>query len=199
MNCKRGLAIPLIILSACGCASLPSLPIPVPEGALKATDNKPNEEKKKTLLEWTLGKKDDENRKEKEKGNSGRHGENGKENATADDKAAGENGKDDANSADAYKATDGQRRRIDPDRPHLPEASSTVGLDRAVLEAGYTYNTSGGFFPLHSFPEALLGVGMFAEWFELRISQNLQSLATVDQFGRPATVIGANDWSLASS
>jgi hypothetical protein len=78
----------------------------------------------------------------------------------------------------------------------LPEASTTVGLGRAVLEAGYTYNTSGGFFPMHSFPEALLRIGMFADWFELRISQNLQSLGTVDELGRPATIIGANDLEL---
>src|SRR5258708_6959858 len=33
--------------------------------------------------------------------------------------------------------------RLDPDRPHFPEASTTVGKDRAVLESGYTFTKKG--------------------------------------------------------
>jgi len=62
--------------------------------------------------------------------------------------------------------------RLDPDRPHFPEASTTVGKDRAVLESGYTLANKGGALLSHSFPEALLRVGMFTDWFEFRIGQS---------------------------
>lgn len=62
--------------------------------------------------------------------------------------------------------------RLDPDRPHLPEASTTVGKDRVVLESGYTFNAKGSSLRSHSYPEAVLRVGMFAEWFEFRLGQN---------------------------
>ena len=61
--------------------------------------------------------------------------------------------------------------RLDPDRPHFPEASTTVGNGRAILEAGYTLAAKESSFS-HSFPEALLRVGMFADWFEFRIGEN---------------------------
>jgi hypothetical protein len=69
------------------------------------------------------------------------------------------------------KATD-EDDRLDPDRPHFPEASTTVGNGRAVLEAGYTFTKKGGTFLSHSYPEALLRAGMFADWFEFRIGRN---------------------------
>jgi hypothetical protein len=62
--------------------------------------------------------------------------------------------------------------RLDPDRPHFPEASTTVGKDRVVLESGYTFETKASTLLSHSFPEALLRVGMFTDWFEFRIGQN---------------------------
>ena len=65
--------------------------------------------------------------------------------------------------------------RIDPDRPHLPEAATTVGLGRAVLESGYTFSRKAGEQLSHSYPEALIRVGAFADWFELRVGQNLVS------------------------
>jgi len=64
-----------------------------------------------------------------------------------------------------------EERRIDPDRPHFPEASTTVGKGRVVLESGYTFTEKGSSFS-HSYPEAVLRVGMFADWFEFRIGQN---------------------------
>jgi len=65
--------------------------------------------------------------------------------------------------------------RIDPDRPHFPEAATTVGLGRAVLEGGYTFSQKAGEQLSHSYPEALIRVGAFADWFELRVGQNLMS------------------------
>ena len=62
-------------------------------------------------------------------------------------------------------------RHLDPDRPHFPEASTTVGLGHAVLEGGYTYMQRGSSVT-QTYPEALLRVGMFAEWFEFRIGQS---------------------------
>ncbi len=81
--------------------------------------------------------------------------------------------------------------RLDPDRPHLPEASTAVGIGRAVLEGGYTFSEKESSFS-HSYPEALLRVGAFAEWFELRIGQNVLSEGrTVD--GKRASTTGAQD------
>jgi hypothetical protein len=64
-------------------------------------------------------------------------------------------------------------RRVDPDRPHFPEASTTVGKGRVVLESGYLFNEKGASFFSHSYPEAMLRVGMFADWFEFRVGQNV--------------------------
>jgi outer membrane putative beta-barrel porin/alpha-amylase len=68
--------------------------------------------------------------------------------------------------------TSQEQDRIDPDRPHFPESSTTVGKGRTVLESGYTLTKKGPMFVSHSDPEALLRVGMFADWFEFRIGQN---------------------------
>ena len=65
-----------------------------------------------------------------------------------------------------------EEERLDPDRPHLPEASTTVGKGRIVLESGYTFTEKGSSFSSHAYPEALLRIGMFADWFEFRIGQN---------------------------
>jgi outer membrane putative beta-barrel porin/alpha-amylase len=82
--------------------------------------------------------------------------------------------------------------RIDPDRPHFPEASTAVGLGRAVLESGYTFTKSGGASFSHSAPESLLRVGVFADWFELRIGQNFLSERKTAA-GAAATASGAQD------
>ena len=61
------------------------------------------------------------------------------------------------------------------DRPHFTDASTTVGLGRVMLETGYTFTrdrTDGTNFAGHSYPESLLRIGMFAEWFEARIGWN---------------------------
>jgi Putative MetA-pathway of phenol degradation len=72
------------------------------------------------------------------------------------------------------KAEEEQPDSIVTDRPDFTEASSTVGLGRVQLEAGYTYfrDRSGGSTQVvQTFPEALLRIGLFAEWFELRLGQ----------------------------
>src|SRR5262245_13601681 len=54
--------------------------------------------------------------------------------------------------------------RIITDRPHLAEATTTVGLGRVQIENGYTYfidGADGTQVQTHSYPETLLRVGMF--------------------------------------
>jgi Putative MetA-pathway of phenol degradation len=70
------------------------------------------------------------------------------------------------------KDMSGEEDRLEPDRPHLPEASTAVGKGRAVLESGYTFNKKDTSLRSHSWPEALLRVGMFSDWFEFRIGQS---------------------------
>lgn len=61
------------------------------------------------------------------------------------------------------------------DRPHISEATSTVGLGRIQLESGYTIvRDSGGgqSFRSYSYPEPLLRIGVLREWLELRLGTN---------------------------
>src|SRR5262249_19830613 len=85
-----------------------------------------------------------------------------------------------SNGGDKRKDESGEEDRLDPDRPHFPEASTTVGLGRAMLESGYTFTKKGTTFSSHSYPEALLRAGMFAEWFEFRIGQNFVNQRLTD-------------------
>ncbi len=62
--------------------------------------------------------------------------------------------------------------RLDPDRPHFPEASTAVGNGRVMLESGYTFSSKGATFAAHTVPEALMRVGMLADWFEFRVGQS---------------------------
>jgi hypothetical protein len=80
------------------------------------------------------------------------------------------------------KAGSGEEEHLDADRPHFPEATTTVGKGRAILESGYTFTKKGDSFLSHSAPEALLRVGMLADWFEFRVGQNfLHQRQTVDE------------------
>lgn len=82
------------------------------------------------------------------------------------------------------------------DRPDFTEASSTVGRGVVQLEGGYTYfydSDAAGSTKRHSFPEALLRVGVLADWFELRFGQNYVE-ETTTQFGASRSVAtGAED------
>ena len=66
----------------------------------------------------------------------------------------------------------GEEDRLEPDRPHFPEAVTTAGKGRVILESGYTFNSNGSAFASHAFPEMLWRVGMFSDWFELRFGQS---------------------------
>lgn len=82
------------------------------------------------------------------------------------------------------------------DRPDFTEASSTVGLGVVQLESGYTYTYDSNDVSStksHSFPEALLRVGMLAEWFEFRIAQNYAEETTTDFGVSRTTETGAED------
>jgi hypothetical protein len=81
------------------------------------------------------------------------------------------------------------------DRPDFTESSATVGKGRMQLEVGYTYgmNKEAGVRAAHSYPEGLLRVGMFADWFELRLGQNFANTRTADAGGGVSSFGGAED------
>src|SRR5262249_13087834 len=73
---------------------------------------------------------------------------------------------------DKAKERSGEEEHLDADRPHFPEATTTVGKGRAILESGYTFTKKGDSLLSHSAPEAVLRLGMFADWFEFRVGQS---------------------------
>jgi hypothetical protein len=82
------------------------------------------------------------------------------------------------------------------DRPDFTEASSTVGRGVLQLETGYTYifdddgTTSAR---AHTAPEALLRVGVLADWLELRIAYTyLEETTSTTGVGR-STINGSDD------
>jgi Putative MetA-pathway of phenol degradation len=97
-----------------------------------------------------------------------------------------------SNGNDKRKVESGEEDRLDPDRPHFPEASTTVGNGRAMLESGYTFTRKGTTFSSHSYPEALLRAGMFADWFELRIGQSFVNRRQTED-GITTSANGAQD------
>jgi Putative MetA-pathway of phenol degradation len=174
----------VLAAGALGCASIP-LDSAVREGGLTQDAEKRSEKERidssdanlkgnsektakpaKTLMEWAIPTKGRQEEKEK-------------------------------SSKEGNDIGDEEEKRLDPDRPHLPEAASTVGLGRVVLESGYTFTSKGpAFLYQHSYPEALLRVGMFADWFEFRISQNFINQKTIPGSGQPASINGAQDLSI---
>jgi hypothetical protein len=85
------------------------------------------------------------------------------------------------------------------DRPDFTEASVTVGYGVAQLETGYTYtfdDDGAGSTRSHSYPESLLRVGMFADWFELRAVWNYGEERVNDFGGGIASNSGAEDLGL---
>ena len=73
------------------------------------------------------------------------------------------------------------------DRPDFTESASTVGLGRVQLEMGYSYaydkeiTTSAS---AESYPELLTRIGLFADWFELRIGWTLLDVVDRTPAGR---------------
>jgi hypothetical protein len=90
-------------------------------------------------------------------------------------------------------ADSAESERLDPDRPHLPEASTTVGKGRVLLEGGFTLNERDvSSFSSQGYPEGLLRIGALAEWFEFRIGQSfLRQQSTLS--GVTSKVSGAQD------
>lgn len=90
--------------------------------------------------------------------------------------------------------------RMVTDRPHIAEAAATVGLGRVQLETGYTYYqdlSSGSRMQTESFPESLLRVGLFEEWFEFRVQYNYLSEDSNTALSR-SVVQGSDDLYLGS-
>ena len=61
-----------------------------------------------------------------------------------------------------------------------------------MLEGGYTFNSDGASFSSHSYPEALLRIGAFTNWFEFRLGQGFLNEHRSDQ-GIPRSRSGAED------
>jgi Putative MetA-pathway of phenol degradation len=96
---------------------------------------------------------------------------------------------------EAFSAADGpgESERLDPDRPHLPEASTTVGKGRMILEGGYTFNEGkASSSSAQDGPEALFRAGILANWFEVRIGQNFLKQESVIS-GIRSTLTGIQD------
>jgi hypothetical protein len=127
------------------------------ENCSAGADNQP-----KKLLEWTT------NRKHEEKEGTANGEPTGTESGSA-------TGKKDDGKSDAGEPESTEEKRLDPDRPHLPESSTTVGMGRTMLEAGYTFDAKGSSFRSQTYPEAILRIGMLADWFELRIGESVIS------------------------
>lgn len=82
---------------------------------------------------------------------------------------------------------------IKTDRPDFTEASNTVGKGRLQFEMGYTFfsdRADGVRTHTHSYPELLVRAGLFAEWFELRIGQNISTTRTRSSGGGMVPMAG---------
>lgn len=77
------------------------------------------------------------------------------------------------------------------DRPDFTEASSTVGAGVVQLETGYTFvmdRDGGSTSTQHSVPEALLRLGVYRDWLELRAGWNFSA-----EYLPAASTSGAED------
>lgn len=82
------------------------------------------------------------------------------------------------------------------DRPDFTESSVTVGRGVVQLETGYTYVSDDDgvtSFRAHSAPEALLRVGVLADWFELRVGYTWLEETTNDPIDGRTTISGSDD------
>lgn len=172
MRCTRLIAV-LIGLGTIGCSSVPIVfpPASLAEPALgscppadsnqKADIPKEPEAPAKALLEWKIGKK------EEEKHGQDNHSEKPKDNGNGDQSAK-------AKEPEEEKA-------METDRPDFGVATTTVGKGRAILETGYTLyhdHSFGASLNGQSVPDALLRVGLFTDWFEFRVGQTFANFRT---------------------
>jgi hypothetical protein len=68
--------------------------------------------------------------------------------------------------------------QISTDRPSFTDASNTVPRGTRQIELGYTYSrikSLSSKLNSHSYPEIALRQGIFTDWLEVRVSQNLNS------------------------
>jgi len=64
------------------------------------------------------------------------------------------------------------------DRPSFTDSSRTVGAGVTQVELGYTYSYEGSDIPrqaTHTYPELSLRQGIFTDWLEFRLFQNLNT------------------------
>lgn len=79
----------------------------------------------------------------------------------------------------------GDRQREKPlvtDRPDFTESSRSVGRGRIQVEMGYLFTYDREFGEIvrqHSYPNILLRLGLFTEWFELRIGHTFSDEQTI--------------------
>src|SRR5262245_41243866 len=164
-------------LALVGCAPFPHCERMDGCGAAGSPDH-PQKEGAKTLLKWAVGGEDEKkDNGDKQKDNGDKQKDNGdKKNGDKNGEAKGkEEGNNGAGKDRQEEAESDEPKPIETDRPDFTEASSTVGKGRIQLEAGYTFTRdrdAGSRLSSHSFPEALFRIGLFADWFELRIGQN---------------------------
>jgi hypothetical protein len=95
----------------------------------------------------------------------------------------------------------GEVNRIVTDRPHFSEASSLVGLGVTQIETGYSYflnRGNGATTQTHSFPEPLLRMGIFAEWFEFRLGYNYLIQTINDPIQGNSRLSGSDDLYVAA-
>jgi len=104
--------------------------------------------------------------------------------------------KEEGDEANDKENTSDEPDEIVTDRPDFTEASSNVGRGRIQFEMGYSYsqNRDQGIPHAHSYPEMLVRIGLFADWFELRLGQNVSNSRLLGLNGAPSTSMnGAED------
>jgi hypothetical protein len=131
----------------------------------------------KTLLRWSHSEQS--NDKDKDANGKDKNA-NGEANAKPPEQAATEDS-------------------ITTDRPSFTPSTRTVGNGHVQLETGYTFTTlrdAGITINTHSYPEAELRIGMFADWLELRLTQNFFSAVSGGNSTTGATdlLIGTKLW-----
>lgn len=106
------------------------------------------------------------------------------------------NGMTDPPAVAAATPNEPEPDEIKTDRPGFTGASTTVGKGRIQLESGYTFardRSGGSQLSAHSYPEAMLRVGAFAEWFEFRLGQNFANERSRQPDGGVTATSGAED------
>lgn len=95
---------------------------------------------------------------------------------------------------------DGENGESEPrplvtDRPDFTESSRAVGRGVIQVEMGYLYthdSSEDRTLNAHSYPELLVRIGMFTDWFELRLAQTFAN-ERLRQKGRVERLNGASD------